>query len=68
MLRNISVPTLVLHGEDDPLVPCEGGRDTAACIPGAKLKTIAGWGHDLPLELVEILSDDIAAHARNATN
>ena len=26
----LAVPTLVLHGEDDPLVPCEGGRDTAA--------------------------------------
>lgn len=68
MLRKITVPTLVLHGEDDPLVPCEGGRDTAACISGAKLKTIPGWGHDLPLELVEILSGEIASHARNATN
>ncbi|MBA4764675.1 MAG: alpha/beta fold hydrolase [Erythrobacter sp.] len=68
MLRKITVPTLVLHGEDDPLVPCEGGRDTAACIQGAKLKTIPGWGHDLPLELVEILSGEIASHARNATN
>ncbi len=68
MLRNISVPTLVLHGEDDPLVPCEGGRDTAACIPGAKLRTIPGWGHDLPLELVEMLTNEIATHARNATN
>ena len=68
MLREISVPTLVLHGEDDPLVPCEGGRDTAACIPAARLRTIPGWGHDLPLELVETLSDEIASHARNAMN
>ena len=64
MLREISVPTLVLHGEDDPLVPCEGGRDTAACIPGAKLKTIPGWGHDLPLELVDEVAGAIAGHAR----
>ena len=68
MLREISVPTLVLHGEDDPLVPCEGGRDTAACIPAARLRTIPGWGHDLPLELVETLSDEITSHARNAMN
>ena len=67
MLRNIAVPTLVLHGEDDPLVPCEGGRDTAACIPGAKLKTIRGWGHDLPLELVDEVADAIAGHAKSAT-
>nr|WP_247713387.1 alpha/beta hydrolase [Qipengyuania polymorpha] len=67
MLRDISVPTLVLHGEDDPLVPCEGGRDTANCIPDAKLTTIPGWGHDLPLELVDRLSSEIAGHARVAT-
>ena len=63
MLRSVSVPTLVLHGEDDPLVPCEGGHDTAACIPGAKLRTIPGWGHDLPLELVDELASLIARHA-----
>ena len=67
MLRDVTVPTLVLHGEDDPLVPCEGGRDTAACIPGAKLKTIPGWGHDLPLELVDELACAIAEHADNTT-
>jgi pimeloyl-ACP methyl ester carboxylesterase len=60
------VPTLVLHGEDDPLVPCEGGRDTAASIPGAKLKTIPGWGHDLPLELVDELAATIADHAKES--
>ncbi len=67
MLRDIAVPTLVLHGEDDPLVPCDGGRDTADCIPDAKLKTIPGWGHDLPLELVGELTEEIAGHARAAT-
>lgn len=66
MLKGISVPTLVLHGEDDPLVPVEGGRDTAANIPGAQLKTIPGWGHDLPLALVDEVADAIAAHARAA--
>ena len=65
MLRSIAVPTLVLHGEDDPLVPCEGGRDTAACIPKAQLKTIPGWGHDLPLDLVDELADAIAGHAKS---
>ena len=66
MLKGITVPTLVLHGEDDPLVPCEGGRDTAACIPDAKLKTIPGWGHDLPLDLVDDLAGEIADHAQGA--
>lgn len=66
MIKDIDVPTLVLHGEGDPLVPCEGGRDTAACIPNAKLKTIPGWGHDLPLELTDELADTIAVHASGA--
>ncbi|GMN13468.1 alpha/beta fold hydrolase [Altererythrobacter sp. MTPC7] len=65
-LKSVKVPTLVLHGEDDPLVKVEGGRDTAAAIPGAKLKTYPGWGHDLPVELAEPIADDIAAHARSA--
>ena len=64
MLKDVNVPTLVMHGEDDPLVPVEGGRDTAAAIPGAKLVTIPGWGHDLPIELVNEVADAIANHAR----
>jgi pimeloyl-ACP methyl ester carboxylesterase len=66
MLKQIAVPTLVLHGEDDPLVPCEGGRDTAATIPGARIRTFPGWGHDLPLELVDDIADAVATHARSA--
>lgn len=64
MIARLSVPTLVLHGEDDPLLPVAHGRDAAATIPGAKIKTIPGWGHDLPLELVDELADAIAAHAK----
>ena len=63
-LKRIGVPSLVIHGIDDPLVPVEGGRDTAANIRGAKLHEIKGMGHDLPLELVEEISDVIAAHAK----
>jgi pimeloyl-ACP methyl ester carboxylesterase len=65
-LKRIKAPTLVIHGVDDPLVPVEGGRDTAAHIPGARLHEIAGMGHDLPLELVDELADLIAGHAREA--
>ena len=62
----IGAPTLVLHGEDDPLVKLAGGQDTAAHIPGAKLHTIKGWGHDLPLELVDEIADAIAENAKSA--
>ena len=62
-LKQVRVPSLVIHGSDDPLVPVEGGRDTAAHIPGAKLLEIPGMGHDLPLELVETIADALAEHA-----
>jgi pimeloyl-ACP methyl ester carboxylesterase len=65
-LRRVKAPTLVIHGKDDPLVPVEGGRDTAAHIPGARLHEIPGMGHDLPLELVDTMADLIARHAKAA--
>jgi pimeloyl-ACP methyl ester carboxylesterase len=47
-LALLRVPTLVIHGNADPLVPVEGGKDTAKSIPGARLMLIEGMGHDLP--------------------
>lgn len=65
-LEAVTAPTLVIHGEDDPLVPFAGGQDTAASIRGAKLKSFPGMGHDLPLELVEPMAGAIAEHAQRA--
>ena len=56
-LATIVAPTVVIHGEADPLVPIEGGRDTAAVIPGAELHTISGMGHDLPQQLIPRIAD-----------
>ena len=47
-LASVTVPTLVIHGTDDPVVPVEAGIDTAEAIPGAHLMLIEGMGHDLP--------------------
>lgn len=52
LLKTVSVPTLVIHGTDDPLVPVDGGEDTAKHIPGAKLELLEGYGHDMPLQLL----------------
>lgn len=65
LLRRITAPTLVIHGDADPLVPVAGGHDTAAHIAGARLHIIPGMGHDLPLELVDELADQIAAHVQS---
>ena len=58
-LAAVRAPTLVIHGEADPLVPLEGGKATAASISGAELLTIAGMGHDLPLQLVDMIAHAI---------
>lgn len=62
-LKRLAVPTLVLHGEADPLVPVAHGIRTAELVPGAVLKTFEGWGHDLPPSMVPALVAAIAAHA-----
>jgi pimeloyl-ACP methyl ester carboxylesterase len=50
-LHQITVPTTVIHGDQDPLVNVSGGRATADAIPGARLMVMPGMGHDLPREL-----------------
>jgi pimeloyl-ACP methyl ester carboxylesterase len=47
-LRSLQLPTLVIHGNADPLVPVEAGLDTHACIANSEMMVIEGMGHDLP--------------------
>jgi pimeloyl-ACP methyl ester carboxylesterase len=47
-LASVTVPTLVIHGTADPLVPAAHGKETADAIPGAQLLLVEGMGHDLP--------------------
>ena len=63
-LKGITAPTVVVHGADDPLVPIEGGRDTAAAIPGARLVEVPGMGHDLPVELIPTVLDAFESVSR----
>ena len=66
-LASVKVPTLVIHGTVDPLVRPEGGKDTAASIPGAKLLMIEGMGHALPIPMWPEIIDAIDKHAHGAT-
>jgi pimeloyl-ACP methyl ester carboxylesterase len=63
-LRELRVPTLVVHGAADPLVPVACGEDTARRIPGARLVTVPGMGHDLPQGVVERLLPPLLEHLR----
>ncbi len=62
-LKTIKVPTLVVHGGSDPLVPRQGGEDTARHIPGARLEIIEAMAHDLPPSQLGRMVDLIADHA-----
>jgi pimeloyl-ACP methyl ester carboxylesterase len=63
LLRTITAPTLVIHGTKDKLVPPSGGRATARAIPGARLLTIEGMGHDLPRDTWPRILDAIEENA-----
>jgi pimeloyl-ACP methyl ester carboxylesterase len=67
LLQKLKVPTLVLHGEADPLLPQEHGRDTAWITPGAQIDVYPGWGHDLPPGMIPILVDRIATFCKAQT-
>jgi len=64
-LKTITAPTVVIHGDADPLVPVEGGRDTAENIPGAELLVLPGMGHELPVALHgDVVAGILSAVAR----
>jgi pimeloyl-ACP methyl ester carboxylesterase len=65
-LASVDVPTLVIHGEVDPLIGVDGGEACAKAIPGAKLVKIAGMGHDFPPQLWPRFVDEIVANAERA--
>lgn len=65
-LGKLKVPTVVLHGADDPLVQVIGGEATAKAIPGAELRVIPGMGHNLPPSLYDTFIDAILAAAARA--
>jgi pimeloyl-ACP methyl ester carboxylesterase len=60
-LKKLAVRALVIHGSADILIPPEAGRHTAACIPGAELKIIDGWGHNMPASAVPVIAGAMSA-------
>ncbi|HYC53542.1 MAG TPA: alpha/beta hydrolase [Candidatus Binatia bacterium] len=60
-LRDVRIPSLVIHGKDDPLVRLEAGMATASAIAGARLVVLEGMGHDLPRQLWSRYVEEITA-------
>ena len=61
-LKQLSVPTLVIHGSDDTLIAPSGGERTAERVPGAKLLLIEDMGHDRPAPLWPQICEPILEH------
>jgi pimeloyl-ACP methyl ester carboxylesterase len=66
-LARVNIPTLVVHGIDDVLVPAENGRLVAGAVPGARLLELETMGHNLPERFWPQVLDAIAENARQAT-
>ncbi|MEE4361720.1 MAG: alpha/beta fold hydrolase [Pseudomonadales bacterium] len=62
-LEAVKIPTLVIHGAHDPLVPVQGGHDTHAAIANSELLVIDGMGHDLPIQTWDQIVDAISRHS-----
>jgi len=65
-LHELDLPTVVIHGADDPLITLSGGKATAAAIPNADLVVIDGMGHDFPPGVWARVADAIEANTRRA--
>jgi pimeloyl-ACP methyl ester carboxylesterase len=65
-LRELDLPTVVIHGEIDPLIGVSGGKATAAAIPGSELVLIESMGHDLPPPAWERITDALVANFERA--
>lgn len=64
--RGIACPVLVIHGDEDPILPVENGRAIADGIPGARIEVLSGVGHELPARWQDWLADRIARHVLEA--
>lgn len=64
--RAITTPTLVIHGEFDPILPLENGKALAEGIAGAQLLVLEGIGHELPPAELPRIADAVARHALTA--
>ncbi len=62
LLKSIGLPSLIIHGDADPLVPVECGKDIARHIADARLEIITGMGHDLPLQLSDRIATLLLDH------
>lgn len=65
-LRELTVPTLVIHGRDDTLISPSGGERTAELIDASQYLLLSDMGHDLPTPLIPVFAEVIGGHIRTS--
>ena len=66
-LGEISAPTLVIHGTEDPVIPYGNGLALAREIPGARLLTLEHTGHEVPRAVWDVVVPELLQHSARAT-
>lgn len=67
LVGRITAPSLILHGQDDPLIPYAGGQELASLIPNAILHLLPGMGHEIPDQLAPHIAGLVAENAARFT-
>lgn len=62
--HNITCPVLVIHGEEDPILPVANGQALACGIAGSELLILPEIGHELPPSTFQIIADRVASHTQ----
>ena len=65
-LSEIDIPTLVIHGTEDAILPYDHGQALADGIKNSELMTLEGVGHEIPVELTEEITQKIIGHMKGA--
>ena len=67
-LRRIMAPALVIHGQEDPLLPLAAGEEVARLIPNSRMMVVKAMGHDLPDAMIDQIVPAIAKHCHRYKN
>lgn len=68
IVKTVAVPTLVVHGTDDLLIPPAKGQETADLIQGSKFHLVDGMGHDIPPKLGRPLAEIVIEYLESVIN
>ena len=65
-ITSIAIPTIVIHGSEDPFNLIEAGKDIATSIPGAELLILDGMGHSLPREVLPRIINALVRNSKKS--